>query len=240
MPYESPVSNLSGPWPSLAARILVIGGVSLTYAQALEAAEILAASRTSAIAPVLRAAGNPLASCDYLGAAKPYQAAARLAPKTGRVGAAGRHVTKTAFLCAVAAGLAAAREAELRTAMAAFRSDERYAVMMASEAVSLRERSYAAGVRSSVRAAVSRAVALCGLRSGQFTCSSETACGTGACRFTSPAYRLVTAPAAPGRFTRPANHVHAGAAFSEADAAAEVTEAGGYRAGVQVWDADAA
>jgi hypothetical protein len=240
LPYESGLSNLSAPWPALADRILAVGGVSLTYAQVLQAAEILAASRTSAIAPVLRAAGSPLAACDYFGVAGPYLAAARLAPKTGRVGAAGRHVTKTAFLCAVTAGLAAAREAELNAGMAAFRSDERYAVVMAVEAVSLRERAYAAGVRSSVRAAVSRAVALCGARSGQFSCSSDTACGTGACRFAAPAHRAVSAPAAPGRFTRPANHVHAGAGFSEAAAAAEVTEAGGYRAGVQVWDADAA
>lgn len=238
MPYALSYSNLGAPWPSLAAREVTVGGTRVTFAEALRAAEILRDSRTSAIAPVLRSAGSPLASCDYFAAAAPHLAAARLAPKTGRAGAAGRHVTKNAFIESVLLALAAAREREVAAALAAFGSDERYAVAIARAATEARERAYASGVRSSVRSAVTRAVAACGAVTGRFSCDASTACGTGACRFASPAYSSVVAVASPGRFTRPANHVDAGKAFTEAGAAAEVTAAGGYSAGVQVWDAD--
>jgi hypothetical protein len=231
-------SNLREPWPSLAARRVTIGGQVASYADALAAAEVLQASRTSAIAPVLKSARSPLAGCDYFGAAAPYVEAARLAPKTGRRGAAGRHVTKRAFLQAVALALAVAREQEVIAALEAFSADERYATAIAGEAVSVREHAYAAGVRSSLRSAVARAVAACGARAGQFSCTAETACGTGACRFAAPPYRELTSPAGPGRFTRPANHVRAGQSFAEAQAVAELAAGGGYRAGVQVWDAD--
>jgi hypothetical protein len=83
VPYDDGISNLRAPWPSLAARLVTVGGAVVTYAEALRAAEVLAVSRTSAIAPVLRSAGSPLARCDYLAAASPYITAARLAPKTG-------------------------------------------------------------------------------------------------------------------------------------------------------------
>jgi hypothetical protein len=230
--------GISNPWPSLAARVVVIGGLPVTYGEALRAAGILAASRTSAIGPVLRSAGSPLADCDYRAAARPYLERELAAPKTGRRGAAGRHVVKNAFIETVTAGLAAARECELSAALAAFAEDERYAAAVATEAVSLRERSYAAGVRSAVRAAAGRAVAACGALAGQFECDAETACGTGACRFAAGPCRAVTAPAAPGKFTRPANHVRAGAGFTDAGAAAQVAAAGSYRAGITVWDGD--
>jgi hypothetical protein len=240
VPYELLYSNLGSPWPSLAAREVTVGGTRVTFAEALRGAEILRDSRTSAIAPVLRAAGSPLASCDYFAAAAPYLAAARLAPKTGRAGAAGRHVTKNAFIESVVMACLLAREQEMADALAAFGSDERYAVAIARAATEARERAYAAGVRSAVRSAVTRAVAACGAVAGQFSCSARTACGTGGCRFSSPAYRPVTAPAdAPGRFTRPVNHVQGGQPFTEAGAVAEVSAKGGCSAGVQVWDADA-
>lgn len=239
MPYELLYSNLGAPWPSLAARAVTVGGVRVPFAEALRAAEILRDSRTSAIAPVLRAAGSPLAGCDYFAAAAPYLAAARAAPKTGRAGAAGRHVTKNAFLEAVALALTIAREEDLAGALEAFTSDERYAVAIARAATDARERAYAAGVRSAVRSAVTRAVAACGAVAGQFTCTAATACGTGACRFAVPAYRPATAVAAPGRFTRPANHVAAGQPFTDAGAAAELAARGEPARGVQVWDADA-
>jgi hypothetical protein len=239
LPYELLYSNLGPPWPSLAAREVIVGGVRVPFAEALRAAEVLRDSRTSAIAPVLRAAGSPLAGCDYLAAAAPYLAAARLAPKTGRAGAAGRHVTKNAFLEAVAMALAVARERDIADALDAFGGDERYAVAIARAATEARERSYAAGVRSAVRSAVARSVAACGAVAGQFSCSAATACGTGTCRFAVPAYRLVIAPAAPGRFTRPANHADAGRPFTEAGAAAELVTRGAASQGVQVWDADA-
>ncbi len=216
-----------------------MGGVAVTFAEALRAVEILRGSRTSAIAPVLRAAGSPLAGCDYFGAAAPFLPAARLAPKTGRAGAAGRHVTKNAFTQSVMLTLAVAREQDLTGALAVFGSDERYAVAIARAATEARERAYTAGVRSAVRSAVARAVAACGLAAGQFSCDARTACGTGSCRFSSPAYRTAISPAAPGRFTRPANHVDAGGMFTEAGAAAEIAARGSYGQGVQVWDTDA-
>lgn len=239
MPYGLLFSNLGAPWPSLASRGVTVGGTRVPFAEALRAAEILRDSRTSAIAPVLRAAGSPLAGCDYFAAAAPYLAAARAAPKTGRAGAAGRHVTKNAFLEAVAVACALAREEDLAGGLEAFTSDERYAVAIARAAVDARERAYVAGVRSAVRSAVTRAVAACGATAGQFTCSAVTACGTGSCRFAVPAYRAAAAPAAPGRFTRPANHTHAGRGFTEAGAAAELAAGGSCSRGVQVWDADA-
>ena len=238
MPDIFPYSNIAEPWPSLAAREVTVGGTAVPFAEALRAAAVLQASRTSAIQPVLRAAGSPLAGCDYFAAAAPYLEAERALPKTGRAGAAGRHVTKNAFLKAVFLELAIARERELQEALAAFRSDERYATVIARAAVEARERSYASGVRSAVRSAVARAVAACGAAAGQFSCSAATACGTGACRFAVPAYRPVTVAAAAGRFTRPANHVHAGRPFGEAGAVAELTGRGESARGVQVWDTD--
>ena len=232
------ISNITAPWPGLSGRLVTVGGVTVTCADVIRAGEILILSRTSAIAPVLRAAGSPLASCDYFAVAAPYTGQARRAPKTGRAGAAGRHVTKNAFLMALGVVLRAARDAETREAMAAFAADERYATAMAQDAVDVREQAYASGMRSALRAAVSRAVADCSARAGEFRCAAATACGTGACRFAAPPYAAVTAPAGPGRYIRPANHVHAGELFSEASAAAEMT-APGRRARVEVWDSDA-
>jgi hypothetical protein len=238
VPYGLLYSKLGTPWPALAAREVTVGGVRVPFAEALRAVEILQASRTSAIAPVLRSAGSPLAGCDYFGAAAPYMEAARQAPKTGRAGAAGRHVTKNAFIEAVTLALAVAREEDLQGALEAFTSDERYAVAVARAAVDARERAYLTGVRSAVRAAVARAVAACGAAQGLFTCSARTACGTGSCRFAAPGSQGVTAPAGPGRFIRPGHHVDAGAGFTEAGAVAELAASGSYQAGVQIWDTD--
>jgi hypothetical protein len=232
-------ANTGPVWPALMSRLVAVGGVTVSYADADAAADVLAASRTSAIMPVLRAVGSPLAACDYFGVAAPYVEWARYAPKTGRAGAAGRHVTKVAFLLAVERILDQAREDEVAAALAAFGRDERYAAAMAREAVTVRERALAAGVRASVRTAVTRALAACGEHAGEFTCSEATACGTGACRFASPAYRQAVAPAGPGRFARPANHVRAGTTFTEAAQAGEALAAGGRAAGVPVFDDDA-
>lgn len=230
-------SNIAALWPGLAARRVTVGGVTVTCADVVAAGEILVLSRTSAIAPVLRAAGSPLASCDYFAVAAPYTGQARRAPKTGRSGAAGRHVTKNAFLAALGDVLAAARDAETAEAMAAFAADERYATAMAADAVSAREQAYADGVRSVLHAVTARAVAECGAHAGEFRCAAVTACGTGSCRFSAPPYAAVTAPAGPGRHVRPENHVHAGQTFSEASAAAELT-APGHLPAVQLWDTE--
>lgn len=235
---EPLISNITAPWPGLPDRRVIVGGVTVTCADVIRASEILILSRTSAIAPVLRAAGSPLASCDYFAVAAPYTGQARRAPKTGRAGAAGRHVTKNAFLMALRDVLAAARAAETAEAMAAFAADERYAVAMARDAVEAREQAYAAGMRSALRAAVGRALEACARHGGEFRCAASTACGTGGCQFAAPPYLGVTAPAGPGRYVRPANHVRAGETFSEASAAVQLTGPG-HRAAVEVWDSDA-
>jgi len=233
------LSKLGPPWPALAARSVAVGGVSVSFAEALAAANILRSSRTSAIQPVLRAAGSPLAGCDYLAVAAPYMGTAREQPKTGRAGAAGRHLAKNAFIESVALLLTVARDQEIADAMEAFAADERYAVAVARDATGLRERAYLAGVRSTVRSSVARAVAACTAAAGLFTCDSVTACGTGACRFSSPACRGAVTAAGPGRLVRPFNHVRAGEGFTEAEAVTDLLGRPGPRAVVQVWDADA-
>jgi len=228
-------ASVAAAWPGLGARPVTVGGSRVPFLAAARAGAILAASRTSAIAPVLRAARSPLAGCDYFGAAAPFLAAARAAPKTGRAGAAGRHVTKTAFLAAISAELNAAAAAELGTALAAFAEDERYAAAIARDAVTMRERAHAAGLRSAVRSAAARATAACAA-SGLGPCALATACGTGACRFASGVYRRLSAPAGPGRIARPPGHVSAGEGFSEAQAAAQLAGLVPWRAGVPVAD----
>jgi hypothetical protein len=234
--HRAVISNLAPPWPSLMARSVVIGGVTVAFADAEAAVEILVVSRTSAIMPVLRAAGNPLAGCDYFGVSAPYVEWAKYAPKTGRVGAGGRHVTKVAFVFALQHALEQARREEVAAGIAAFAADERYAVAIAREAVGVRERARAAGVRAAARAAAVRAVSACCDQPGEFTCAERSACGSGGCRFAAPAYRLAAAPAGPGRFTRPPNHVRAGSSFTESASAAQVLAGGGH---VAVYDADA-
>jgi hypothetical protein len=227
---------MAARWPALAAHLIEVGGVAVTCGQAVMAAEILLRSRTSAIAPVLRAAGHPLAACDYFAVAAPWLARARSQPKTGRAGAAGRHVTKWAFLAAVTALLRTAREEELAGWRAALATDERYAVAIARDAVAVRQRAHAAGIRSTLRTAVARAVSACNACAGEFACAEATACGTGTCRFAQPPYRSVTAAAGTGRMIRPGNHAEAGAGFSADEAAAELTDLVPWRAGVPVSD----
>jgi hypothetical protein len=237
VPYDTASYNtLAAGWPGLGSAPVCVGGLAATFAEAARAAALLMSSRTSAIAPVLRAARSPLAGCDYFAAAAPYLAAARSLPKTGRAGAAGRHVTKIAFLEAVGRELDRCAAAEMGAAMAAFASDERYAVSIARDAVTLRERAHLSGLRSSVRSAVLRAVADCGTHRGEFSCTEAGACGTGACRFTQAPYRQLTAAAGPGRIARPYNHRDAGQGFSEAGAAAELADGSSWQDGVPVSD----
>ena len=235
MPYELSIDNLSlaSRWPALAGRSVQVGGVTVTYSEARSAAVILAASRTSAIAPVLAAAGHPLARCDYFAAAAPYLAEARRAPKTGRAGAAGRHVTKNAFIDCVTAELRRAERSELARALGAFGTDERYAAAIAREAVAIRERLHAAGVRQRVRTAVTSAVAACAASRGQFSCALASACGTGQCRFAPPELAGPDVAAPPGRLPRPANHLSQGQGFGDGAAVAAVLEARPYRVAVQ-------
>ncbi len=236
MPLPDPAS-----WPPVARSVVLVGGVTVTYADAEAASGLLALSRTSAIAPVLRAAGSPLAACDYLAAAAPYLKAARDAPKTGRAGAAGRHVTKNAFCAAIAAALARACRAYDAMALAAFASDERYAAQIAADAVELKRREHAASVRRNAEGEISRAIAACGL-TGE-PCGLDTPCGTGKCAFAPGWLAEVRVPAVPGgRLHRPSPHIDAGAAFSAAGAISEVVAdaSARFRPQVSIRDADRA
>jgi len=223
-------------WPHMEAVPVVVGGATVTYSQAVHAVAVLSGSRTSAIAPVLRAAGNPLASCDYFAVAAPYLAWARTAPKTGRAGAAGRHVTKDAFIRAVSAALDEARQSRTRSAMRCLRADERYAAQIAADAVEVRKREHAASVRRQAEDEVTRAVAQCALTSAP--CALESACGTGSCRFAPAWLRTYDIPAAPGKVKRPFAHMQAGAGFSAAPAIAAAIADAPYRPVVTVADSE--
>jgi hypothetical protein len=224
-------------WPDLAVRPVSIGGVTVSYAQAEAVASLLAASRTSAIAPVLAHAGSPLAGCDYRGAAAPHLAAARTAPKTGKSGAAGRHVTKNAFLATVSGVLEAARAAAVGEALDAFAADERYMAEVAREAVAVRERAHVTAIRSRARLAADRAAGQCNATPG-LCCNLATACGTGLCRFADPEFAAVTASAGPGRIPRPSRHSRPGTGFSISAAVAETAAAHPWTPAVYVTDSE--
>jgi hypothetical protein len=226
-------------WPGIEDQQVTIGGVRISFREAASAADRLEASRTSAIQPVLRAAASPLASCDYLRASQPYLAWERRRAKTGRCGAAGRHVTKNAFIRAIRHALDVARRSELGRALSAFGTDERYAVAMAREAVSIRERAHAAALRAQVRQSVATAVASCAL-AGPSSCTLDTACGTGKCRFASGFLKDITIAAGSGRHHRPSSHDDAGQGFSDSEAVAAYLAAHPYRVGVAVRDGDSA
>jgi hypothetical protein len=126
----------------VAAARVEVGGVAVTCAEALRACEVLRASGGTAIQSVLAAAGSPLASCDYHAVYRPGLAAARRALEaTGRPGGAGRRLARYAFERAVRQQVASMACRALRGALAAFSSDERYAVAVAGDAVALGARS---------------------------------------------------------------------------------------------------
>lgn len=226
------------PWPHLERELVAVGGVTVTCGQARAALLTLAGSRTSAIAPVLRAAGSPLASCDYFAVARPYLALARAMPKTGRAGAAGRHVTKVAFALAVDAALGRVLAVRVDAAMACIRADERYAAQIAADAVEVHRREHATSVKARVEGEVAAAVTACAATGA--ACALAVACGTGSCRFASPWLAAYDAPASPGRFRRPGGHHSPGhgnpAGFSPAPVIAAVLADLPYRPQVTVAD----
>lgn len=240
MPYLlNPDKKFAGPyWTALYATEVQVGGHPVTYEEAEVAIEILRNSRTSAIAPVLGAAQHPLAGCDYFGAAAPFLAQARTQKKTGRSGAAGRHVTKNAFISAIEMEMDKARVAQVMQALEAFSEDERYAVAMAREAVAIRERAHAASKRALVRGAMDQAVSQC-RAAGPAVCKLASACGTGACPFAPATLALIRVAAdGSGRAIRPPAHVRAGTVFSGGEVVAALLVADPYKVAVQVSDGD--
>lgn len=231
-------------WPGVSERLVTLGGVTCTCAQARQAVEFLEASGASAIRSVLAARGNPLGGCDYWAVCGPYleRARADLALKTedGRrcIGPKGRHLAKYAFGLAVRAALAAAARAEQAAAFAALATDERYAAAVAADAVQLRQRAHTASLRARVRAAVAAATARCA-REGSGTCALTAACGTGQCPFAPEFLRGASVPAPLGRILRPPAHVSRGGGFSDAAAVAWLAAAEPWHAAVDVADHDA-
>ena len=221
--YLSAVSR----WPALPARPVAVGGVTCTCAQAQRALAALAAAGGIMVAQVLRGAGSPLAGCDYHAAAAPFLLPL---PAAGGRGAAGRPVTRTAFMRAIAAVLDAAARAEparhfasrLDAARDAFGSDAGYAAAMASAAVAVLEREHAARLAAVLSAGVRTATAACEARRGEFSCAAVSACGTGDCRLASSRRPLagLAVPAGPGRVPRPGNHERAGRGFGTSAALA--------------------
>lgn len=191
------------PWPSLAGLCVVVGGVTVTVSQAQAAVAVLSSSKSSAISALLRAAGNPLASCDWRAVAGPYLPAARaaLAP-THRRGCGGRHVAAEAFCRGVAAACDAAVAAFITGAAASLSSDHRVAAEIAADAVACRRRKWAATARAQLAAASRRAAAACTATG----CTRASACGTGSCPFASPQFAGAGVPAGPGSLRRPPGH----------------------------------
>lgn len=227
------------PWPGLAAALVTLGGVTVTLAEAAEAARVLRDSRSSAIAALLRAAGSPLASCDYWAAARPYLPAARLALEaTHKRGCAGRHVAKTAFCEAVCAAVARAVASFLDDAVAALSADHRIAAEIAADAVACRRRELAQRARRQLLASVTGAVRQC-QRSKGAPCNRQAACGTGTCPFATPQFAGRDIPAGPGKRERPAGHVPGGT-FSEVPALEAWLAAHPYRPSFTVSDGDLA
>lgn len=131
-------------WPGLCEAFVVVGGVAVTVADAVAAAAVLSASRTSAVFPVLSRAGSPLASCDYRAAAAPFLPRHRSRDLTGRSGAAGRHLVKDALIDAIGSAVEEARQRDVSAALRTLASDERYAAAIAASAARPARRSRAA------------------------------------------------------------------------------------------------
>jgi hypothetical protein len=218
--------------------VLVIGGVTVTPEQAHSALEILRSSSGMMIRQPLQRAGHPLAACDYHAASAPFRARPEDLPAAGR-GAAGRHLTKPAFVIAVEVALLAHRETaereaaldravaalrppvlpgQIERALAAFAADFSYAASMANAAVVLLRKRHAGVQRTALRDASAAAVALCASQEGAFRCAAAAPCGTGDCRLARGVLAGLPVPAS-GRprgpaLARPANHVEAGSRFS--------------------------
>lgn len=132
-----------GDWQAVP---VTIGGVQTTAGEADRALQVLSSSAGMMVRQPLRRAESPLAECDYHGAAAPWKAQAAAAdPHHGR-GAAGRHITKTAFMVALDAALRAAKrlarlspfKALVDEALRAFSSDVSFAEAICALALSVR------------------------------------------------------------------------------------------------------
>jgi hypothetical protein len=233
-------------YPALPGRVIEAGGARCTYAEAGAAVAVLERSAGLMVRQPLAAAGSVLAACDYHAAAAPWKDPSAL-PRGGR-GAAGRHVTKTAFIAALRHAMEAAASAEparhfgpeISAARSAFGADPAFGAAMASAAVAIARRRHRESLRSALRRSVAAATAACTATGG--ACALEVACGTGGCRFATGALALVTSAAvsAPegGGAVRPACHADAGAGFSLGAALDALAAAVPWRPALPVADGD--
>lgn len=244
---EVAVSAAAGP--GLAQMPVLVGGLQVTYQDARDARELLAGSAGLMVRQPLARAGNPLADCDYHAAGLPYRGPFAAGAAAGR-GAAGRHITKSAFLAALDAVCEQSCEdyrtarfgPQIEAAMSAFGSDHGYAAAIAAAAVALRRRRHAAPLRSWLRQSAHQALSLCDTEHGQFSCSNPSPCGTGGCRFAAGVLTQITAASPRGRQPRGANHTGnngRAAMFSSDDALPQLERLVPLSFGCPVADADA-
>jgi hypothetical protein len=123
--------------------VTAVGGVPVTAEEIDQARLILASCASVAVRQPLARHGHPLAACDYHAAAAPYRQ--EIAGSGWGRGAAGRPVTKIAFLAALDnAALAVRAQLEARrrawcdqmvaSALAAFAADCGYVAAMCDDA----------------------------------------------------------------------------------------------------------
>lgn len=199
-----------------------------SVALATDAHAILVRSPGLMVRQPLARARNPLALCDYHTEAAPWRELYYTSLTHHGRGAAGRPATKHAFMHALQVRTAEAmRGAPLLAAMPlaaeayeAMRSDVSYVMAMAKMAVAAMARQHQWRLRSELRAAQADAMAKCGRAAGEFTCTAQSACGTGDCRFASGVYQIASAIAGDGKTARPVNH--GGGPFSSDSAIAEL------------------
>jgi hypothetical protein len=202
---------------------LPVGGVMASVATVSEAHEILQESSGLMVRQPLAHYNNPLSCCDYHAEAKPYRDQVYLQLKHhGHRGASAPPTTKLAFMHALQVrSQEAIRSAPLVRAMPliaeaceAMAHDVAYVMAMSEMAKSVLSKQHAWRLRSELRQAQSNAMIECSGHS--FTCESQSACGTGTCRFAAGVYADIDAPAGPGKTQRPANHVGGGGFSSDA------------------------
>jgi hypothetical protein len=231
-------------FPGLAGRIVVIGTVSATYQQVSQALDCLRSSRGLMVRQPLARIGSPLAECDYHAVAAPHLHSFADFRHSGR-GAAGRHLTKTAFCIALDSHLGEMRAAEpglyftssVADALQAFASDHAYAASIAGAAVTYRRKRYQTGLRQQLRQASHQAVSACEARSGEIQCQALTPCGTGTCLFATGILRQITAESLTGRTKRPSNHCQPGG-YSPDDALGALEALVPFSVGYPVSDGD--
>lgn len=209
-----------------------VGGLEATIGILARAVEILKAAPGMMVRQPLLKAGSPLAACDYHAVAAPYKDLFTDAAVTGR-GAAGRPITKQAFILALEEKLAqlvklAPVQAVLplvTQAWSMFAVDATYAAEIASEAVRLLRSRHEQSLRKFLQQASHQAVSACEARAGDFTCPARTPCGTGACRFAPRRLAHITVVSAKGPSRRPGNHDRPKGTFNVLDALPQLVAA---------------